>query len=96
MSVTTTLNAQEFCKPALSAAVHVTVVVMAPGNWLPEAGEQVKVATPALAEATALNMGVAYDFPELGTVFIFAGHVIVGFMVFWTTMIIEQLVFRPY
>lgn len=78
----------------MSVAIHVTAVVAAPTNWLPDDGLQIVLLIPELSLEVAANVAVAYNFPISGDVLILAGHVIAGSMVSITETANVQLVVR--
>ena len=76
----------------MSKAVHVTRVVAAPANWLPEAGTQLWFLIPDKSVAGRIeNETVAFGCPTLGTVTMFAGQEILGGVMSVTVMVNEQL-----
>jgi hypothetical protein len=88
-SLTVTLKLHEDDRNALSVVVQVTLVVVAPWNWKPEAGEHTVLLIPELSEETALYDTVAKLLPVSGLRTMLAGHVMVGFVV--STMETEKL-----
>ena len=75
-------------------ATHVTAVVVAPANWLPDDGLQTVLRIPELSLKVVAYVTVAYDFPASGDVLILAGHVFAGLMVSMTETANVQLVVR--
>ena len=84
VSATVTLKEQLLFRPVLSTAVHVTSVVVAPGNWLPDGGTHVRLAIPAGDDALVEYITVAYSLPRSGLALMLTGHVMVGLMLLMT------------
>jgi hypothetical protein len=81
VSATETVNEQELCKKALSVAVHDTMVVDAPLKIEPEGGSHVMFLIPEASEAAGVYEREIVFLPTSGTVLIFPGHVMSGFVV---------------
>jgi hypothetical protein len=78
VSGTVTTKLQVVVVFALLMAVHVTVVVDAAGNVLPETGLQNVALSPALSDAVAKYDAVAKKSPGLGVLTRLAGHEMMG------------------
>jgi hypothetical protein len=86
-SVTVTLKLHVDESRALSVAVHVTLVVVAPPNWKPEAGEQLVLLMPDSSVALAMYVTVAKLLPVSGLRTIVPGHVMLGCLVSTTVTV---------